>query len=114
MEEKFVEKPKPFYSIYTIAKGIDAKAEFHAANKIIVKAGSTIMPKVTASFTGKEERNKLIRKHIDKSSGEWTLKNDIEFKTPSGAIKFVMGSNLNGWNYWHLSENNEPLQTIRI
>lgn len=113
LEEKIVEKPSSFYNIHTRAKGVEAKAEYHSSDKIIVKAGSTIVQRVTSSFTGKEERNKLIRKNIDKSSGEWILKNDIEFKTPSGAIKFVMGSNLNGWNYWHLSENNKRLQTIR-
>ncbi|MGV0966983.1 DUF4357 domain-containing protein [Empedobacter falsenii] len=114
MEEKIVEEPTPFRNVYTSAKGVEAKGEYYSPNKIILKAGSTIIQKVTASFTGKEERNKLIRKHIDKSSGEWILKNDIEFKTPSAAIKFVMGSILNGWNYWHLSENNKPLQTIRV
>lgn len=107
------EETKHFLEIYTTAKEVEAKGEYYPPNKIIVKAGSSIMQKVTPSFTGKEERNKLIRKHIDKSTGEWILKNDIEFKTPSGAIKFVMGSNLNGWKYWHLSKNNEPLQTIR-
>lgn len=113
IEKNIVKNPIPFYNIYTRVKGIVAKAEYHSSDKIIVKAGSSIMQKVTPSFTGKDERTKLIRKHINKSNENWILKNDIEFKSPSGAIKFVMGSNLNGWNYWRISENDKPLQTIR-
>lgn len=113
IDENTVEKTTPFYNIYTCAKGIDAKGIYYSSDKIIVKAGSSIVKKVTTSFTGKDERNKLIKKHIDKSNGEWILKDDIEFKTPSGAIKFVMGTNLNGWKYWLLSENDKPLESIR-
>lgn len=113
IDENTVENTSQFYNIYASAKGVEAKGEYHSVDKVIVKAGSSIVQKVTSSFTGKDERNKLIKKHINKSSGEWILKSDIEFNTPSGAIKFVMGSNLNGWNYWYLSENNKPLQFIR-
>lgn len=71
------------------------------------------MQNVTSGFKGKAERNKLIRRYVDKSREEWVLKEDVEFNTPSGAIKFVMGSSLNGWNYWYLSENNKPLHSIK-
>lgn len=105
---------KIFYNVYTLSKGIEAKGEFRPPNSFIVKAGSKIVQKATPTFTGKDERNRLIRKYVQKNDdGTWILKENIEFKTPSGAIKFVMGSNLNGWDYWHIQETKKSLQTVR-
>ncbi|WP_395765289.1 DUF4357 domain-containing protein [Elizabethkingia anophelis] len=105
---------KSFTEVYTKGKGVEAKGEFYPPNTLIVKAGSTIVQKATPTFTGKEIRNKLIRKYIDKNkNGDWVLKENLEFSTPSGAINFVMGSNLNGWNYWQVKENDQSLQSLR-
>jgi predicted ATP-dependent endonuclease of OLD family len=105
---------KSFTEVYTKGKGVEAKGEFYPPNTLIVKAGSTIVQKTTPTFTGKEIRNKLIRKYIDKNkNGDWVLKENVEFSTPSGAINFVMGSNLNGWNYWQVKENDQSLQSLR-
>lgn len=105
---------KDFIEVYTSGKGVEAVGEFYPPNTLVVKTGSKIVQKATPTFTGKETRNKLIKKCIEKNAdGNWILKEDIKFNTPSGAINFVMGSNLNGWDYWYVKETNKSLQTER-
>lgn len=101
------------HGVYTKAKGVEAIGEFYPPSRIVVKAGSSIVQKVTRTFTGKEERNKVIRKSVEKNGDLWVVKEDLDFDTPSGAIKFVMGGNLNGWDYWHLIDSKKSLQSLR-
>ena len=105
-----------FIEIYTKRRGTDLVAQFFAdSTKTILQTGSIIANDVVPSYTAKEkaDRNKLKNKYCEFKDEKWIIKTPIEFISPSGAIKFGVGSNINGWDYWLIKETNESLGTIR-
>lgn len=102
--------------VYYKRKEVNLRGVFSKnSKKITLFQGSIISSTVSPSFKSHElaRRNELIKKHCQLENGKLFIKTPIEFYTPSAAIKFGVGSNLNGWRYWLLSENNESLDTIR-
>lgn len=105
-----------FIEIFTERRGTKLKAYFFPnSTKTILQPDSIITNDVVPSYTTKEktERNKLKKKYCEFKDEKWTVKIPIEFQSPSGAIKFGVGSNINGWKYWLIKENDKPLETIR-
>jgi predicted ATPase/archaellin len=105
-----------FIEIYTKRRGTVLTAHFYAdTTKTILQSGSIIANDVVPSFTPKEkaDRNKLKKKHCEFKNDKWTINTPIEFLSPSGAIKFGVGSNINGWIYWLIKGTDKILETIR-
>ncbi|MDY3316598.1 DUF4357 domain-containing protein [Riemerella anatipestifer] len=102
--------------IYTTVRNTDIKAHFDSVSeKVTILPNSILAADVVPSFTANEKklRNKLIKKHCKQIENQWVVQEAIELSSPSGAIKFAVASNINGWEYWRLKENNEKLKTIR-
>jgi len=105
-----------FVKIYTKRRGTVLNAQFFPdTEKIILQPNSIIANDVVPSFKSNEkvDRNKLKHKYCEFKDDKWIVKTPIEFTSPSGAIKFGVGSNINGWKYWLIDEINKDLQTIR-
>ena len=105
-----------FIEIYTKRRGTVLTAQFYADTiKTILQSGSIIANDVVPSFSTKEkaDRNKLKKKHCEFKDDKWTVNTPIEFLSPSGAIKFGVGSNINGWKYWLINGTDKILETIR-
>lgn len=110
------EEQRDFIEIFTERRGTKLKAYFFTDNtKTILQPGSIITNDVVASYTTKEktERNKLKKKFCEFIDDKWIVKIPIEFQSPSGAIKFGVGSTINGWKYWLLETNKQTLETVR-
>lgn len=102
--------------IFTKRRNTDVIGHFDPiSEKVTIQAGSIISADVVPSYKANEEteRNKLKKKHCEFVDDKWTVKTPIEFASPSGAIKFGVGSNINGWKYWILKETKAELETIR-
>lgn len=107
---------KEIIEIYTTRRATNIIGHFDPiSEKVTINAGSIISTDVVPSYKANEitERNKLKKKHCEFVKGKWIVKTPIEFSSPSGAIKFSVGSNINGWKYWLLKESNAELQSIR-
>lgn len=117
VKEEFEESIKSNYvKIFTKRRGTDLNAQFFPdSEKIILQPNSIIANDVVPSFTPNEkaDRNKLKKRHCEFKEDKWIVKTPIEFSSPSGAIKFGVGSTINGWKYWLIEESNKELQTIR-
>jgi hypothetical protein len=116
---KEIVEPTPkvdFIEIYTKRRGTVLTAQFYVdTTKTILQSGSIIANDVVPSFSAKEkaDRNKLKKKHCEFNDDKWTVNTPIEFLSPSGAIKFGVGSNINGWKYWLINGTDKILETIR-
>lgn len=105
-----------FVEIRSNCRGTDLIAHFHSdTKKTILQPGSVISNDVVQSFNPKEKavRNKLKKKYCEFKDNKWTVVSPIEFSSPSGAIKFGVGSNVNGWKFWVINLSEEKLETIR-
>ena len=60
----------------------------------------------------REKRKKQMEDYTEERDGVLYLKQDVQFKTPSGAAVFCIGGSANGWKEW-VDENNKPLDTYR-
>lgn len=102
--------------IFTNAKSTDIIAWFYSdTEKVIVKKGSKIVMEVIPSFNEKtaKERKKELQKIAKEENGFYILNQDKEFDSPSGAIAFALGANLNGWKFWKIKENQQKLTSLR-
>ncbi|EKB59970.1 DUF4357 domain-containing protein [Bergeyella zoohelcum] len=102
--------------IFTNAKNTDITACFYPdTEKVIVKKGSKIVMEVVPSFNEKtaKERKKELQKIAKEENRFYILNQDKEFDSPSGAIAFVLGANLNGWKFWKIKENQQELTSLR-
>lgn len=103
--------------IFTNAKNTDITAWFYPdTKKVIVKKGSKIVMEVVPSFNKKtaKERKKELQKIAKEENGFYILNQDKEFYSPSGATKFLLGSNGNGWKIWKIKDTNKPLYDLRV
>lgn len=118
---KLIEKIEPLsqtdtLEIYTKHRGTTLTAQFFPdTTKTLLQPESIIANDVVPSVTPKEkaDRNKLKKKYCEFKDDKWIVKTPIEFSSPSGAIKFGVGSNINGWKYWLINETGKFLETIR-
>jgi predicted ATP-dependent endonuclease of OLD family len=118
---KVIEKIEPlqqtnFLEIYTKRRGTILTAQFFPdTTKTLLQPESIITNDVVPSFTSKEktDRDKLKKKYCEFKDDKWIVKTPIEFSSPSGAIKFGVGSNINGWKYWLIKDTDKILETIR-
>lgn len=104
---------KEFVEIYTNRRNTNVKAKYFNEKKIILETGSKLSINVVASYGPKTERNKELKKIAEFQKDYWILNTDKEFNSVSGAINYATGGNMNGWEYWLIKENNNPLETIR-
>ncbi|MGG5903186.1 AAA family ATPase [Sphingobacterium daejeonense] len=104
--EKYVE-------VYTARRNTEVNAHYYNEKKITIKTGSKLSINVVDSYGPKTERNKELKKIAELQKDCWILNTDKEFNSVSGAINYATGGNMNGWEYWLIKENNNPLETIR-
>lgn len=95
--------------------GIDAKGVYYPNDdSLVVLKGSRIssdnLPNL--SSTGITKREKLMAEHTEVRDGVLCVKQDIRFKTPSGAAVFCIGGSSNGWIDWKDNDDN-PLSKYR-
>jgi len=105
-----------FVEVHTKQRGTALNAHFFPdTEKAIIQAGSIIANDVVPSFAAnaKANRDELKNKHCELEGDKWIVKTPIEFSSPSGAIQFGVGSNINGWTNWLIVETNKSLQTLR-
>lgn len=113
---KSTESEKKHIEIYSKRRNTDLKAHFYPIeNKTVIQPESIIATDVVNSFKDNEKKNRMekMKQHCELSENKWTVRNPIEFSSPSGAIKFGTGSNLNGWKHWKISKNGNNLEIIR-
>lgn len=113
---KIAENKSKIIEIYTKRRGTNIVAHFDpSSEKVTIQSESIISTDVVPSYKAKEktERNRLKKKHCEFIDEKWIVKTPIEFASPSGAIKFGVGSNINGWKYWLLKANKKELQSLR-
>ncbi len=93
--------PKNEHLFYITEKGIHSKGIYNSDGLTVLK-GSTIAkdsaPRLVKNK--KELRANLIKNYTKEVNGVLTLTSDINFKSPSGASVFCLGSSTNGWNFW--------------
>ncbi len=118
--EPIIDKAEPrpkaadFIEVYSKRRGTDLTALFYSdTKKTVLQPGSIIASEVTTSYTAKSERIKLKKKYCEFTNNKWVVKTPMEFSSPSGAIKFAVGSNINGWKYWLIEGTGAILETIR-
>ncbi len=104
--EKYVE-------IYTARRNTEVNAYYYNEKKITIKTGSKLSINVVDSYGPKTERNKELKKIAELQKDYWILNTDKEFNSVSSAINYATGGNMNGWEYWLIKDNNNPLKTIR-
>ncbi len=96
-------------------KNIEAKGIFNKNdNSFTLLKGSQIEKRFTSSTKEnyKKQRNDLLKmKKYEEKENFYILQEDIKFKTPSGAAKFVNGGTLNGWEVWK-NEKGKTLNEI--
>lgn len=114
--ETSIENPpsaEKFVEVYTARRNTEVNAYYYNEKKITIKTGSKLSINVVDSYGPKTERNKELKKIAELQKDYWILKTDKEFNSVSGAINYATGGNMNGWEYWLIKDNNNPLETIR-
>lgn len=104
------------FKIYTNKRNTEVKGEyFTVSGKIVIKAGSKLSRDTVSSYGASQEKDRksILRKKTEVQEQHYLLKEDIMFKSPSGAINFATGGNMNGWHHWLIEDTNEPLETIK-
>lgn len=102
-------------SCFLYRNGIDAKGMFCPNdNSLVVLKGSKISSSNMPSFrpANIEKREKLMAEHTEMRDGCLYVKQDVRFRTPSGAAIFCIGGSSNGWTDWKDRDNN-PLNKYR-
>lgn len=85
------------------SKGIFAKA-IYKGNKMTLLKGSTVVKDPTPSYKKykkvNQDRKRKLRKSAMEQNDFYTLTESIEFKSPTGAAEFCLGSWSNGREVW--------------
>ena len=84
---------------YCEKKGVKAIALYYDT-KMFVLEGSTVVKEVVKRYNDKNKREELIKNNAALDGKFYKLTKDIEFKSPSGASRFVLGKASNGWEDW--------------
>ena len=87
--------------LYIKYKELKAKGCYTSEGFVVFK-GSQVDPKLTTSCP--DDVVKLRDQHKDKIDANHILTEDILFKSPSAAAKFVGGASLNGKDCWQVNE----------
>ncbi len=93
------------------SRGGDAKAIYHDGIMTVLE-GSIIAPTNSPSFKSKSKRNEMLANLTKQVNGQYILKINKDFTSPSTAATFVCGNNTNGWIAWK-NNKNEALDLIR-
>lgn len=98
-----------------LRNGINAKGVFNKNDSsLVLLKGCVISHKFLPNLRPAEaqKRKKQMEDYTEERDGVLYLKQNIWFKTPSGAAVFCIGGSANGWKEW-VDENNKPLDTYR-
>lgn len=99
------------------AKDISAKA-IYEGNKMVVLKGSIAVKNVTATYgrgkvQAKDNREKTLQNKATEKNNFYTLTENIEFQSPSGAASFCLGRPTNGWVDWKNKDGKTIDEIIR-
>ncbi len=97
-------------TFYINTKSATSKAKL-TDEGLVVLEGSTISNDVSNSLRNEVKilREKLLNDGVLDENN--TFKNDYIFKSPSAAASFILGSQVNGWNYWK-DKNGKTLNEV--
>lgn len=98
-----------------LRNGINAKGIFNKSDySLVLLKGCTISSKNLPNLKPAEveRRKRGIADYTEERNGILYVKQDIRFKTPSGAAVFCIGGSANGWKEW-IDENKNPLDRYR-
>lgn len=70
-------------------------------NMYILKKGSKVSEKISETF---RSYKKVIKRRLNNVDNKYILLNDLEFKSPSTAGEFVLGTSCNGMIKWKNKE----------
>lgn len=87
----------------TNARGCKAKGYYGDEGFTILK-GAVMPESETASYHGKESRQKFLHAHAIKNDKHYILTSDYVTQSPSMAACLVCGRNCNGWVEWKDAE----------
>mgnify|MGYP001620186459 CR=1 FL=1 len=102
--------------LYLIGDKYDARAYFTDDQKVVVRGGSKIRRDSTNAFTGwaKKTKSDFISDGLLVEQGNfYILQKDTEFKSPSSAASLIVGSPVNGWDYWKDDKKNTLNDIVR-
>lgn len=106
-----------YITVHTDKRKTDVYAHFYQTDKrFVIKAGSKLAIDTVSSFGDVQvrKRKKILRKQSELKDNYFILKEDIEFSSPSGAINFATGGNMNGWNHWLIVDTGKPLRSLKV
>ncbi|MBQ7198828.1 MAG: GIY-YIG nuclease family protein [Selenomonadaceae bacterium] len=98
-EEKLFYLTRKIKAINFTVQGIGKKTD----EGFFVLKGSKISPHEIATISSSMKK---IRRNANIDSNNILLE-DIKFSSPSGAAEFVVGNNVNGWEYWKTKDGVE-------
>lgn len=84
---------------HTTGRKSDAKG-FYDENGFTVLKGSRLAKGEVTSFRWTDKRKLLLKELTDSIDGEYRLKTDYTFNSPSTAAQFCEGRSVNGWIAW--------------
>lgn len=86
---------------HTTTNGIDAYGVFDGSEFVVLKDSQIDMEKkCRLEALNKQRQIALNNGDISEQEGKHYLIKSISFKTPSGAVCFVLGGSRNGWSEW--------------
>lgn len=96
-------------------RGITAQGYYVDPRHFIVKAGSQVTKDIVPSAPSRVDKKRKelrVANILVEEEDILRLSEDVEFKSPSGASDFLLGSSSNGWTAWK-DENGKPLADYR-
>lgn len=100
-------------SVIINTKGVTARGLFNPkSGQLTISRGSEIVKNHMVSFDGGHLRRKqdLIKSgqlYLDPTMTKYLVKEDIVFKSPSGAARLVLGRSSNGFTDWYDTKGNQ-------
>lgn len=105
------------YIIYLTAGEADAKGEWGVdTDGLVVYEGSVADPELDEYVTDATRRRRkelLDAGIVEEKDGGLVFTEDYVFGTPTAAADFVLGSHVNGWDYWKDEDGNTLDELVR-
>lgn len=100
-----------FY-IKSVTNNVDAKASFNEG-KMYVLAGSKVRKETVPSYGDTTERLAILNQNAIEEANFYTIREKIEFSSPSAASSFCLGNSSNGWEDWKTKLGKTMNQVLR-
>lgn len=105
-EEGKKEHKKGQITFYLTRVGCNAIGVYSAEGMTVLR-DSHVMKDCAPSYKNVERRNEWLKNNSYVKDGEFYLKADCSFESPSAASSFCLGRSSNGWKDWKTQDNND-------